>query len=323
MSNNLITSVSQYIDTIENLTRSYNGTYNTKEMHHSPNLETYYNRIQSDNTKHTNFKFFYRGHCSKHYDLLPNVFRNQNWGKEDYYYHEIMVQCPQYFQFTSHLDKLVTMQHYDCPTRLLDITSNPLVALFFACKNFACPLCHGSTEGKVLVFAAPEEEIAYSDSDKALILSCIPKFTHQEQEKLCSKAYLNIDNKRFKQKQGGSSYDDNIVERFYHEISTESPSFKRQLDPIDILKPLFVQPNKTNGRILKQDGAFIISGLSNNPSEATEKLDYLTCEQYMITNKNIILKELNQLGINEATLFPEVDKVAEYLKEQVNTVYYR
>ena len=37
--------------------------------------------------------------------------------------------------------------------------------------------------------------------------------------------------------------------------------FERELNPIDLLAPQFVQPEKNNPRILKQDGAFIISGL--------------------------------------------------------------
>lgn len=75
-------------------------------------------------------RWFYRGHYSSDYELIPSVFRGTNWEKESYFYHEIAVRSPEHFQGKSHLDKLVTMQHYDCPTRLLDITSNPLVAFF-------------------------------------------------------------------------------------------------------------------------------------------------------------------------------------------------
>ena len=266
---------------------------------------------------HHRYRFFYRGHYKTTYKLCPSVFRDNFWDYEDYFYHRIMVERADAFRNASHLDKLVTMQHYSCPTRLLDVTSNPLVALYFACINYGCEKCNSSNEGVVLVFPVPTQEISYADSDRALMLSCLPRFTGKEKELLLQQANDNLANKSFPQVKGGSRYRDSIVERFYHEITTEISSFKREIDPIDLLQPLFVQPNKTNGRIIKQDGAFIINGLSKDRYEAQDKLDALTYKKIYVYNQQSVLRELDILGINEASLFPEVDKMAEYLKSIV------
>lgn len=91
------------------------------------------------------------------------------------------------------------------------------------------------------------------------------------------------------------------------------PSFRREIKPLDILQPLFVQPNKTNARIIKQDGAFIINGLSKTAKEAEFKLKAIRHASITVTNRERILTELKALGVHEASLFPEVDKVAKYL----------
>ena len=39
-------------------------------------------------------------------------------------------------------------------------------------------------------------------------------------------------------------------------------------------------------------------------------------EILIIRNKETILDELDKIGINEANLFPEMDKVADYLKKK-------
>lgn len=261
-------------------------------------------------------KFFYRGHRDIKYKLLPSVFRKNNWEYEDVYFHEMIAHCPNYFQYNSHLDKLVTMQHYDCPTRLLDITSNPLIALYFACNDPSNEKNPPSI-GEVNVFFTLSQEIVYSDSDKALILSCLPRFNKNEKNILLQKANEFLDNGKFEQIMDNSEYLDEFVEKLYHEITNEAPAFKRELVPLDLLKPLFIQPNKTNARIIKQDGAFIISGLSANVHDATKKLEALVCAKIKIKNKKSILKDLSMLGIHEASLFPEVDKVAHFLRENI------
>ena len=86
-----------------------------------------------------------------------------------------------------------------------------------------------------------------------------------------------------------------------------------------MLKPLFVQPNKDNPRILKQDGAFIVSALDENDTESDMKIRKYLADEVIVpyTAKKSILEELEYVGINEATLFPEVDKVADYLRSRV------
>lgn len=226
------------------------------------------------------------------------------------------MRCPEHFQNSGHLDRLVKMQHYGCPTRLLDVTSNPLVALYFACKNFSANSTK-EEEGEVIIFAVPKSEILFFDSDRALILSCLSKFNFQSQIEIYNETKQSLKNKNYLQIKGGSSYSNKTIEKLFHEITTEIPSFKRKIKPRDLMMSYFVQPNKTNDRIVKQDGAFILCGLSKDQKEAESKINALAYDRIIIKNKKAILNELESLGINKATLFPEIDMVAEYLKESV------
>ena len=89
--------------------------------------------VQRD--KEAGTETFYRGHADKDWNLLPSIFRTPNGvEKEHLLFRDMVAHEPQSFsECKSALDYLVQMQHYGLPTRLLDMTTNPLVALYFAC----------------------------------------------------------------------------------------------------------------------------------------------------------------------------------------------
>ncbi|MBO8414097.1 MAG: FRG domain-containing protein [Firmicutes bacterium] len=86
------------------------------------------------------YEYFFRGENAFYSTAcLPNLFRystgdiNDNIEFESYY--NTLTLFPEEFKDLSNLDILCKIQHYEGVTRLLDVTSNPLVALYFALSN--------------------------------------------------------------------------------------------------------------------------------------------------------------------------------------------
>ena len=116
---------------------------------------------------------FYRGHSNEEkFKLVPFIYRDKRFiENEDKIYRETIAKVPYDFNGKNTIESLVLMQHYGIPTRILDLTTNPLVALYFACDDDK----NKDADGEVIVFDIPEESTCYFDSDRVTILANLAK----------------------------------------------------------------------------------------------------------------------------------------------------
>ena len=269
-------------------------------------FDDFYNQIQDVDSPDRDSSTYYRGHADSNYVLLPSVMRSGNWQlHERDMYNELIIECPREFgDCTIHLDYLVHMQHYGLPTRLLDITRNPLVALYFACE------CSPDKNGEVILFSVNKEKIKYSGSDTVTVLASLPLFNQKLQQQFAMwAADPVISQPEFNVK----------AKRLLHEVKIEKPAFKDEIVKNDILDCFFILSEKRNNRIIKQDGAFIICGLIDKKRNPINNYRYIKNKKIQVCiikakAKQDILKVLNKFSINNASLFPEISDVTNFIK---------
>ena len=108
------------------------------------------------------------------------------------------------------------------------------------------------------------------------------------------------------------------VSRLIHEVRLEKPAFLSEIKKDDIISNFIVYALKNNDRIVKQDGAFILCGLPDG-EKSLEEFRYRENGKkivVLIDGKKKFLDQLETFSINHAALFPEIECVAEYLKNK-------
>ena len=110
-----------------------------------------------------------------------------------------------------------------------------------------------------------------------------------------------------------------LTKLLLHEIKKEKPYFEPKIKREHLESVVCVKPKLDNPRIIKQDGAFLLFGVDRTKSfPANIDKEYLHSETRIIIKhleKPKILEQLRKLGITKGSIYPEIDRVAEYLRD--------
>lgn len=261
----------------------------------------------------------YRGHGSVDFKLQPSIFRKPVTRENEHILlRELIAAHPEDFTGdTSALETLVRMQHYSLPTRLLDVSMNPLVALYFACESVKkrVSIMRGGrpstkrveTDGHVVILRVSKRCIRYFDSDTVSCLVNLARLSWNLKQKLDTDLELGVFN------------DSTSVKRLLHFIRQEKNGFLAEIEPSDLDSIFLVKPKQNNKRILAQAGAFFAFGLTDEIADDND--DGIKVDRIPVAGaaKTAILAQLDKLGVNEKTMFPEIERAARYITGSLST----
>jgi len=256
---------------------------------------------------------FFRGQANIEWKLTPGLYRSNLFTSESLLLIELQHICPEEF-LTNRFETLVKMQHFGLPTRLLDTTTNPLVALYFACKD------DHVSEKDGIVYIFPNLPVMWSTSQVVdlimdFVFECNPSSVYLE-------GVADISQQKYPL----------IIKGLISECT-------RSILHYYTIPAMAVMPAKTNERIEAQDGAFLIFGMNVQnkqssvnpgtkgrvyynfkPAEISSPQDICReAEMVLIPSKSKkeILKQLDLVGFNERKLFPDLEHKIQYIIRDV------
>lgn len=265
----------------------------------------------------TSTELYFRGQEVEFWDIEPSIFRNDMLSIEHKLMQIPLQKIPMEFKgFDSLFHVMTKYQHYGMCTRLLDLTTNPLVALYFACK------IHG--QEKYETEDDPVEQEPYG-----VVYYTNNYYPSQSVDKEIKIVTALASYDLSKENTIGTVLDKLRMDNLINE-ETKARWLKKEYvgEFIKIIQRNYmVVPTYTNERLQRQNGVFLLASMfsvniganvkdgvitkskNNLRDEFASKYFYIKGE-----NKESILKELDLYNINEATLFPELEHQLNYIR---------
>lgn len=264
-------------------------------------------------------EIFFRGHSdAEKFKLEPSLLRTIDSSKpfednEHSLYWDLLTTEPRSFtEDATCFDILTRMQHYSLPTRLLDISSNPLTALYFACSE------NLDKNGQVILFSIKKDYVNYFDSDKASCLTNLAKLKKSQKIDL-----LNLIQECEAQSPPIEELKEEYLEKctayaqFIHFIKQEKPYFEPKIKIEDLKSVICVKGRLNQDRIIAQSGSFLIFGLNTDPFENGNEIFNIHRITIPKDMKSKIIDELDLLKINNRTIYPSMENSSKYIKEKL------
>ncbi len=255
---------------------------------------------------------YFRGESRNTWKLEPYLMRNAKWRvKEGDMLLDLLTRRPGEFETArSALSQWMLAQHHGLPTRLLDVTRNPLVALFNACKN------DQDEPGRVHVFSVPKPLIKTFNSDVIRVIANLAKLPLVQQNEILGKLepFDGID-------EGCLRPHSRIMQQLYHSIRLERPAFEKKIDPRDFFRVFVVEPQQLFARIRAQSGAFLVSAFHERFEreeilKENSGIPIYDHNRFTVAEKDRINEDLRLLNVTEETLFPDLDRAAQAVAAQ-------
>ena len=246
---------------------------------------------------------WYRGHANVAWHLLPWIYRPQPQSQvhpererellRDF---KIRMSLEVAFNPKSENDWLFIGQHHGLPTRMLDWTENPLVALFFAVENNA----EGDKDGKFYALhpALFNKHLAFSE-DNVKSLS---------RNRVISQSIHAITVPT-----SDHTFFDKYVIDLVGLAIPRRPKAKL---------PMAFRPKSHFKRSMVKSGVFTIHGYDYRPIEKFRSRQLPIVEILVpCGKKEEILKELFDLNVNHGTLFGDANNVAKSIIYRYSNSY--